>query len=45
MEIFIKDMGAVPDGKTKNTEIIQRAIDLCSEKGGRVTVSEGTYLT
>lgn len=45
MEILIEKMGAVPDGKTKNTEIIQRAIDLCSASGGKVVVSGGTYLT
>lgn len=45
MDILIKDMGAVADGATKNTEIIQRAIDLCAEEGGRVVISGGTYLT
>jgi polygalacturonase len=45
MDISIKELGAVNDGKTKNTEIIQRAIDLCSASGGRVIVSDGVYLT
>lgn len=45
MDIKIKDMGAVADGRTKNTEIIQRAIDLCAAAGGRVLISNGTYLT
>ncbi len=45
MDIRIKDMGAVADGRTKNTEIIQRAIDLCAAAGGRVVISNGTYLT
>lgn len=45
MDIKIKDMGAVADGRTKNTEIIQRAIDLCSISGGRVVISDGVYLT
>ncbi len=45
MEIFIKDLGAVPDGKTKNTEIIQRAIDMCSVSGGKVVISDGVYMT
>ena len=35
-------MGAV---RTKNTEIIQRAIDACAEHGGRVIVSDGVYMT
>ena len=45
MEIKIKDMGAVPDGKTINTVIIQQAIDMCAESGGRVVISDGVYLT
>ncbi|MBE6550010.1 MAG: hypothetical protein E7670_06235, partial [Ruminococcaceae bacterium] len=45
MELDIKSMGAVSDGKTKNTEIIQRAIDLCAVSGGKVIVSDGVYLT
>ena len=45
MDISIKELGAVNDGKTKNTEIIQRAIDICSASGGRVIVSDGVYLT
>ena len=45
MDFDIKSMGAVGDGKTKNTEIIQHAIDLASECGGRVVVSDGVYMT
>ncbi len=45
MDIKIKDLGAVADGSTKSTEIIQRAIDLCSASGGRVVISGGVYLT
>ena len=45
MDFNIKSMGAVGDGKTKNTEIIQHAIDLASECGGRVVVSDGVYMT
>ena len=45
MDYNIKSMGAVPDGKTKNTEIIQRAIDMCAVSGGRVVISDGVYLT
>nr|MBQ4318092.1 glycoside hydrolase [Clostridia bacterium] len=45
MEIEVKNVGAVADGKTKNTEVIQRAIDLCAESGGRVVISDGIYLT
>lgn len=45
MDFDIKSMGAVSDGKTKNTKIIQEAIDLCSKHGGRVVIADGTYLT
>ena len=45
MVIEIKEMGAVGDGKTKNTEMIQRAIDMCGVSGGRVVISDGVYLT
>lgn len=45
MDFDIKSMGAVPDGKTKNTEIIQKAIDMCSEEGGRVIIPRGVFMT
>ncbi len=46
MDIQIKDLGAVGDGKYKNTQIIQLAIDQCAASGGgRVIVSGGTYMT
>ena len=45
MELDIKSMGAVSDGRTKNTDIIQRAIDTCSLSGGRVIISDGVYMT
>ena len=45
MDISIKELGAVGDGRVKNTEIIQRAIDICAASGGRVIVSDGVYLT
>ena len=42
----IKSLGAKPDGKTLNTTIIQKTIDICSENGGgRVIFSSGNYLT
>lgn len=42
----IKERGAVGDGKTLNTEIIQRAIDETSAAGGgEVRVPAGTFLT
>jgi polygalacturonase len=45
MEINIIQLGAKGDGKTFNTEIIQRAIDECHEKGGgKVIIPQGTYL-
>ena len=44
-DLRIKELGAVGDGKTKNTELIQSAIDTCAVSGGRVIVSGGVYLT
>ena len=41
----IRDFGAVGDGKTKNTNAIQKAIDTCFENGGgRVLVENGIYM-
>ncbi len=46
MDFFVKDFGAVADGKTLNTEKIQAAIDACFEAGGgRVILSGGTFLS
>jgi len=45
MDFDIKSMGAVGDGKTKNTELIQKAIDECAKTGGRVVIADGTYMT
>lgn len=43
---FVNDFGAVSDGRTLNTEAIQKTIDACAEKGGgTVTFKPGTYLT
>lgn len=42
----IADFGAVPDGKTLNTEVIQRVIDkVSSDGGGTVVVPAGEFLT
>jgi polygalacturonase len=42
----INDFGAVPDGKTVNTNAIQLAINKCAEKeGGTVYVPAGIYIT
>lgn len=46
IEINILDQGAKGDGKTDNTQIIQKAIDDASASGnGKVIVPEGTFLT
>jgi polygalacturonase len=37
--------GAVGDGKTLNTQAIQKAIDAAAKKGGVVTFAPGQYLT
>ncbi|MCK4465558.1 MAG: glycoside hydrolase, partial [Bacteroidales bacterium] len=40
------ELGAIPDGKTINTEIIQTAINSCFENGGgTVILPAGKYLT
>lgn len=44
-DFSITDFGAVPDGLTLNTMAIQKAIDHCSAKGGRVVVPPGRFLT
>ncbi|HVS73160.1 MAG TPA: glycosyl hydrolase family 28 protein [Phycisphaerae bacterium] len=42
----ITDFGAVDDGKTMNTEAIQKGIDtLASSGGGTLVVPKGTFLT
>ena len=45
MDFDIKTMGAIGDGITQNTKIIQRAIDCASKTGGRVVISDGIYMT
>ena len=40
----VKTFGAAGDGVSKDTAAVQRAIDACAEKGGRVVVPPGTYL-
>ena len=41
----IKKFGAIGDGKTLNTQAIQKAIDACFENGGgQVLVEGGTYM-
>lgn len=41
----VDDYGAAGDGVTLDTRAIQAAIDKCSEKGGAVIFTSGTYLT
>ena len=45
MTVNVKDFGAIGDGKTLNTKAIQAAIDKAGEKGGRVLIDDGIYLT
>ena len=46
MDFYVRDFGAVGDGKTLNTAAIQKTIDACfSAGGGRVIISDGTFLT
>jgi polygalacturonase len=40
----ISKLGAVADGKTLNTEFIQKALDMAATSGGKVLISAGTYL-
>lgn len=43
---LITDFGAVGDGKTLNTQAINKAIDLCSNHGGGIVlVPKGVFLT
>jgi hypothetical protein len=42
----VRDQGAAGDGRTLDSAALQRAIDLCAERGGgTVVVPAGTYLT
>ena len=42
----VREFGAVGDGKTLNTEAIQKTIDACAAAGGgRVLLENGVYLT
>jgi len=46
VQLNIMDFGAVADGKTKNTAVIQQCIDRCGVLGGgEVVVPKGEYLT
>ncbi|MEN3323208.1 glycosyl hydrolase family 28 protein [Mariniflexile soesokkakense] len=43
---FVNDFGAINDGKSMNTEAIQKTIDACAKNGGgTVTFKPGAYLT
>lgn len=43
-EFNILDFGAVGDGITLNTTSVQKAIDRCTENGGRVVVPSGSFV-
>lgn len=46
MFIHINEFGAIGDGITENTAVIQKAIDSCSEAGGgTVCISGGVYMS
>ncbi len=45
-DVNVKDYGAVGDGKTMNTDFLQKAIDSChAGGGGKVIFPEGIYLS
>lgn len=41
---YVRDFGAVGDGKTLDTEAIQKAIDTCAENGGGCVVLDGPFV-
>src|SRR5438105_703091 len=44
--VSIADFGAIPDGKTLNTEAFAKAVDAISKQGGgKVVVPPGIWLT
>ena len=46
MEVRITDLGAIGDGRTLNTGVIQQTIDACSKAGGgRVVIPAGQFLS
>lgn len=45
MKVIITDLGAKGDAKTLNTEIFQKAVDICSENGGgTIVIPPGVYI-
>ena len=45
-DVNVKDFGAIGDGKTLNSETLQKAIDECNKSGGgKVIFPEGIYLS
>lgn len=45
MIIKLSALGAIGDGRTVNTKIIQKAIDDCAGTGGRVIIDDGHYVS
>ena len=46
MDIFLKDLGLVPDGEKVQTSLIQKGIDDCaSSGGGTVYMPSGLFIS
>lgn len=41
----VREHGAIGDGETPDTEVVQETIDACADAAGRVVVPAGEYVT